>query len=388
MCKKIKLLFLVFLFALGFLSFTVQAEKENPTTQLQDLYEQTYQSSQAPELFNKLPSEVQKELENLGVESSNIQDLAKLNTGSVFSNLFSSFKKSFQNPMKILLRVVSLILLCALVSSLKLSFEESSTKKVISVCTTLCLSLIILDPIVNCINYISGIIHTASNFMLSFIPISVAIMFASGQTFSATSLNLLLLSAMELISQISSQFIVPVMNAFLAISVASSISPGIKLHSLTNMFSSISKWTLGIVSTIFVSLLGIQSIVSASADSFNSKTIKLAVSSFVPLVGGTLSEAFGTMQSCIRLLKSGVGAFAIIAIALIFLPAIVECVVWILTINIAKFMGDILDIETISNLLSSISKVLAVLLAVTISCVSVFLISSLLMLIIGGGIST
>ena len=51
-------------------------------------------------------------------------------------------------------------------------------------------------------------------------------------------------------------------------------------------------------------------------DVTTNKSVKFVVSSFVPIVGTALGEAFGTVHSCAKVLRSGVGAFGILAIGI------------------------------------------------------------------------
>ncbi len=387
-----KIIIFIFLaiasFAVSAFNF-VQAEAYlNNSDEINELYKKEYESSKIDDLWDKLPSEVQSELEQIGVKNDDITSVKDVKVQNVFSSLLTSFKKSAKRPMKTFANVLAIIILCSLAQGLKLSFEDNSTKKLMSICCVLCIVLSLVKPVSETIAYVSDVIQATSTFMLSYIPVCATLMLAAGQSFSAASFNLIMLAALEIISQLSSTVIVPLINAFFAIVIVASISPTIKLHSLADMFASVSKWLLGIVTTVFVALLSIQNIVASAADSVGNRATKFVFSSFVPVVGGTLSEAISSIQSCIKLLKSGVGAFVIIAIAVMFVPAFVQCAVWMLSINLSKYISEILDMQLLSKLLSSISKVISILLAVSISCIAIFIVSTFIILVIGGNIST
>ncbi len=385
-----KIIACIFLFILFFCScnFTQAKAYTDDTKEINELYEQELEASKAQELWDKLPYDTQTELKKIGVDIDKLTDINKLSAQNIFSSLLSGFTQSIRNPLKIFASVISIIILSALVEGINISFKESSKKHFLSICSVLCIALVLIKPIIEVISYISSAIQATSNFMLSYIPVCVTLMLAAGQSFSAASFNLTMLAALEAISQLCSCVIVPLINAFFALSIVASISPSIGLHNLASMFASISKWLLGIVTTIFVALLSIQNIVASAADSMGNRAAKFVFSSFVPLVGGTLSEAISSIQSCIKLLKSGVGAFAIIAVAVMFIPALMQCTAWLLTVNLSKYISEILNIQGVSTLLSSISKIISVLLAVAISCISIFVVSTFMILVIGGNIST
>lgn len=109
------------------------------------------------------------------------------------------------------------------------------------------------------------------------------------------------------------------------------------------------------------------------------------IGSFVPVVGGALEDAFGTVQSCVKLLKSGVGAFGLLAGAFIFLPVILECVLWILTLSACSAIGEIFALKEITTLLKATTKVLETMLAIILCSMTVLMISTVLILVIGGG---
>ena len=62
---------------------------------------------------------------------------------------------------------------------------------------------------------------------------------------------------------------------------------------------------------------------ASSADGMIVKGVKMAAS-FVPVVGGALGEAYTSVAASISLLKSTVGIYAIIALALTCIPCAVR----------------------------------------------------------------
>lgn len=380
--KIIALIFLLIIFCFNFKCASAKQleEKENTNEILTELY----QESGADELFDKLPDDAKKSFNEAGIDVSDLKSLANLNIKNIFYKLAINFKQSLANPIKILARVLAVLILCSLIYGFNLSFKKASMQKVLSTCATLFVAILIVTPVIKCINFMSSAISGTSKFMLSYVPIQVGLIAASGQSLSAYSFNLIMLSVLGAISQISSLFLVPILNAFLAIGVSSSISPNLKLKNISEIFASIAKWSLGIITTVFAGIASIENIVSSSADNLNNKAAKFAISSFVPIVGKTLSESFSTFQSCVKLLKSGVGAFAIIGVMVIFLPAILQCIVWIFCTKIGKMFSDILGFENISTLFEAITKVIVVLFSLAISCIVIFLFSTFLTLTIGG----
>ena len=142
---------------------------------------------------------------------------------------------------------------------------------------------------------------------------------------------------------------------------------------------------LSIVMTIFVSLLTIQNLIGVAADNAGTKAVKFAVSNFIPVVGGALSDAYTTVQSCVKVLKSGVGAFGILAAGVIFLPVLLELILWLAAVNLSAVVGDLFELKEISALLRSVGKVISAMIAIVVCCMVILIISTVLLLLIGGG---
>ena len=136
----------------------------------------------------------------------------------------------------------------------------------------------------------------------------------------------------------------------------------------------------GIISTLFVGALGIQSIVAGAVDSVGSRAFKFVISGCIPVVGSALSDAFLTVQGCVKLLKSSVGAFFLLAIILTFAPIFVKCVMWNFLSTLCAGIGEAFGIVPINKVLKNVSDVLNILIAVLTCFVVILVISTVIVL--------
>lgn len=384
----------VLLFLLTFLFLctpvTYYAAQDDGETQrdkeqsINEIYDEQLKNSGAEELFGELPPGAQKSLEDIGVDSPSWEQLNSLSFGAIVSKLMNMFGEQSSAPLAAAGKVLALMLLCALIDGMKLSFGEKPLGGIVGAVGTLCICGVLIYPIVQTIVTSAGIIKTASSFLLLYIPIMAGVMIAAGQAVSGASYYALMMGAGQVVTQIASNIIVPLLNIFLGLSVVSSVSQRINLQGICNLFSKVTKWVLTFVMSVFVSVLTFQTIIGTAADSAGVRAARFAISSFVPVVGGALSDAFLTVQSCVKMLKSGIGIFAVLGSAFIFLPALLECLVWLLTINLCAAAGDVFGPAAPSALLRAAGKVVSTLVAVLLCCMTVFIISTTIILMIGG----
>ena len=387
MMKKMVCVFLLTVAAL-FLHTTVFAASSSSSVSssldFSQYYQEQMKQSGADRLQEKLPDDTQKILRQLGIEGSDWSSITSVTPQNYFQKILSVFTGKAKNPLRVLASVVSVILLCALLDGLKLSFGEKPLGGVIGMVGTLCICVLVVQPIVACISDAADVLKAACDFLLACVPVLVAVMAAAGQSVSAGSYHLLMIAAGNVISIFSTTILVPMMNLFLALSIVSSVSPGINLNGLCNVLNKAVKWVMGLGMTLFTGLVTMHSLVAASQDSTAARAAKFVVGSFVPVVGNALGEALNTVTSCVKMLKSGVGAFGLLAGLLIFLPVIAECILWMLTLLLCSGISQVFELDGITGLLKASSDVVSTMLAILFCCMTVLIISTVVMLLIGG----
>ena len=167
-------------------------------------------------------------------------------------------------------------------------------------------------------------------------------------------------------------------------SIKGQVVPDIKLSGLMNSFSKTIKWLMSFVFTLFTALLTLKSVFSSSVDNVSARAVRYTMSSFIPVVGGALSEAYRTVHGSVGVLKSGVGVFVIIAVVFVFVPVIIRLIVWLITVNLCKTFAEVTSLQSPGLMLSSVSTVLSLLLSVVFCIIALFVITTALIMMIGG----
>ena len=113
----------------------------------QNLLEDYWEESGLQELWDKIPQEARELLENLGL--SGIPGTVEGMTPQAFlSTLWSSFLDYLKTPLRLLISLVGIIILCAMLESFGSSFNTSGVEPIFNVVVTVFISSIIINPIV------------------------------------------------------------------------------------------------------------------------------------------------------------------------------------------------------------------------------------------------
>lgn len=369
--KKIIIALCATFFLLSLSTITVMATDTN------EIYDTT-------ELYESLSDEVKDNLSKLGICGVDSDSLQNLTFSDVTDEIINLAGENLDSPLKGLVSITALLLICSLLSNYKTTLSSDISDS-INIAAVLCVTCTAAFPTLKVIENTADVIKTATDFMLAFIPVIVIVMSVSGHSISGASYYSVMLAAGQGVAQLSSKVVVPFLNMFLGIAVTGGVCPEVKLSGINSLISKLVKWLLGFAMAVFTAVLSFRQIISVSADDVSTRAVRFTLSSFIPIVGSALSEAYKTVQGSVNLLKSGLGVFAIISISFVFLPMILQCVLWIFTLTIGKSIAEVLDVSKVKDLLEGITAVISTMLAIVLCIMSIYIISTALVLVMGRG---
>ena len=380
--KKLGLIAFVFA-VLFFMPVTVSAQQisdEEYDEYINDLSK----SLKLDELYESLSEESKKALAQIGVSNISANSLSQISFSDVMGQLSDMVLTQSGKVFSSLGIITAVLLLYALSEGFMQNLTADTMREVLSVVCALCMAGVLVMPVSEVIDAADSAIKTASDFMLSFIPVMVTVLVSCGKTLAGSGYYSLMIFVAEAISQLCSKLITPMLNVFLGVSICSAVVPQLKLQSMTDLFSKTIKWLLSFSFTIFSALLTFRTLIATSIDSVSTRAVRFTMSSFIPVVGAALSEAYKTVQGSVNVLKNGIGVFVIFAVAIVFLPIIIRLMLWNFSISLCKTISQVLSISIPGEMLKSLSTVLSVLLAVVLCIMALFIISTALIITAGG----
>lgn len=331
-----------------------------------------------------VPKGAQDFLSSLNADMKNPQSLLDISFIDFFERIVNEVKGTLAKPIAMFTTVVAAMLLCALLNSVKTSFKGGSYERAFSAVSVLCVCGTLIVPVYTLLKSTSELIGVAAKFMLSFVPIYSGIIASSGKPLLATTYQFSVVGVIQLISEISSVVILPLLSIYLAFCLVGATSNQINVEGVTKGVKTTATVILTFMLSIFVGLLTIQGVVASSADSLSLKTAKFAVSTFLPVVGSAMSEALSSVSGSMGLMRSAVGGFSILALIGVFLPNVITIILTSLVMSCSAAIGDLLGTTEIASLMRSIGSVLSILLGVVLTFFAMMAVSIGIMLTIGG----
>lgn len=362
----------------GFCPLVSAAEDE-------DIYTRQGEVTGASEILSSLPEETKRELTSLGIDLTDGRSVTELSLGEVFASMLDSAKDSAGQPMSAAAVCMAMIMLIALAQGTDIRLGRGTLSGVSGAVGAVCICSVLSLPLCSLASRCAELISGACGFMLCYIPVLSGLLACSGSGAAAASYYTSLTAAAGFAGTVADKAVVPLTNVFLALSLGAAMSTGLKLSPLCTSVYKLCVRLLTLVMGVFSAVLSAQTLVTSSVDAVSRRTLRFAVGSFVPVVGGVLSETISTFGGSLELLRRGAGVLVMIAAAALLMPLLMECMVWQLCFFLITTASRLLSLEPLSRALDGAASAVRLLTALLLSMLVLFIISTVTVIIAGGG---
>ncbi len=234
---------------------------------------------------------------------------------------------------------------------------------------------IVLKLVLDVLHSSSDAIALMQSQMEAIFPILLTLMTAIGGTVSASTFQPFMAILSSGIAKMFSAILVPVFIFSIVFCTVGAVSKNVKLEKFSKFFTSLFSWIVGVVFTVFVAFLSVSGLTSATADSISLKTAKFAIKSYVPMVGGYLSDGMSVIVCSSVLVKNAIGISGLILlVATVFAPIIKVGVLALLFKLTSAILEPLCDKE-LPDFLFAIAKALNMLVVCLFAVGLMYLIS-------------
>lgn len=379
----------------GGLSSTQEtAEQTSPTAEeqvgaLEQLTRQKARQLWEEHLSDALPQTARQQLEDWYWQEPFEQngwdwgELWQRMNRSIQEKLRTLLHELLDEPLRLLGTLIGMVVLCAVLGAMRQNGTASGMDDPFGVVAAASALVLLGEPVFGCVERTVQSLRECSLFVMSFAPVLSGILIAGGSPASAGAYNLMLYFVSQLLAELASKTLLPLLGVYLALCILSPLAPFLQVGQLTRAIHRLTCWGLGVLTTLFVGILSLQTVIGSGGDGILLKTSKFLVGSFVPVIGGTLSDAMGAARSCLHLMKGLVGSLGMAVAVLTFLPVLIEVTGWYLMLHTAAWAAQMLDCSRMSSVLRSVASAFSILLALVVCFGLLVLVSTTMVLSVG-----
>lgn len=338
------------------------------------------------DIIGKINMETEDFLPALDIRAMTLSLLKGEQTLTFQGTVNGLFKYLFREVVvnfSLLAKLMILSILCAFLNNLSNAFESEAVDKLAYIVCYLVIIAIAVQSFSVATKIGLNAINDMVNFMQALLPILLTFLMATGGITTTALFQPIIIGSVGIISTLTKDIIVPIIFFSAILSIINHMTDKIQISKLALLLKQICILLMGLTLTVFTGIITIQGVAASTADGVAIRTAKFAVDKFIPIVGGFLTEAVDTIMGCSLLLKNGIGALGLIALAFIVVMPLLKILSLILIYKIASAIIEPIIDGQLSNCLKEMSNSLTMLFAAVLTVAIMFFIA--VTIIVGAG---
>lgn len=277
---------------------------------------------------------------------------------TVFKYVGSLLFAEVKSRLPALLSLLSVLLLCSLLGCLNTERLGSGVgdivhfvgyAAIVTTVTALCYSLV--SSALSAVDKVSSVVQAV-------FPALLALMISTGATAQAALYSPTALFIDGFTTIFIKNFTFPCVLAMLALSVVSNITKTVKLKGFIDFLSGIMKWGIGLAATVFSLFLTVKGISGGLADGVTVRTLKYALNSSVPLVGGILSGGADVVVAAASLVRGALGLTTLVIVFGVVLMPVIKIAALTLALRVVNAVAQPFSSDRVYSFINSAVSVL------------------------------
>lgn len=303
--------------------------------------------------------------------------------GSFIAYMASILGINVLSYLPVIAAVIAIAVAYNIMSSLRGKFASDSVQNIVYFACVSLLMVILFTQMFAMIGTVKQFVSDLQKQMSIFFPVLLTLMTAIGAGSSVAVYRPGVAILASGISELIIVFILPAFIISVVLTAVGNLSDGVKLGKLSDFFSGSSKWLLGTAFFLFSAFMAVQGITASVYDGVSIRTAKFAISKYVPIIGGYLSDGLNLVMSGSVLVKNALGTTAIVLLFVSVLPVIIQVLVLNLSLRFAGAVIEPFGDGRMSALVTNLGKNLTLLISIVLAIAFLYFVFLILIVCTG-----
>ncbi len=270
---------------------------------------------------------------------------------------------SLRQALPLLAAVSGILVLSAVLRAVGAT-SGAGTGRAFSFCSVTVLTLLLLRQSLSGVSRLRAWFEMLCTLAGSMLPM-MGTLYALGGNVGAAAANHTVMSAFLSVAQmLCTRAVLPVAGICLLLAVCDALTGRAALKPLGNLIKRTFTLGFSFLMLLLSFLLGLQTTLAAGSDTLALRTVRFAAGSFLPVVGGSVSEAMKTVAGSISYLRTLAGSGGILVLFLFFLPTFLTVLTTRIVFLLCGALAELLEAKSEGRVLSELASVYGFFLAV------------------------
>lgn len=279
----------------------------------------------------------------------------------LFSYLLSGLKNESGAALRLFAALLGMVLLGRVIT--EMGEGEKPFSRVSGVLISAVCALAFFTAVSGSVHRVGAYLGDLKTFLNASTPILTALLVAGGNTAAGGSAAASFSLGLVLLENLLTGVLYPLTGVCFAMGLLDTVSPDLHLGGVSKQLKWLYMTILGVASAVSTAALSFQTTLAASADSVAMRSARYAVGSMIPLVGGSIGAALGTLGSSLSLVRNTVGVSSVAVVLLLTLPELIYLFLARLAVSAAGTAAEAVGFTAGEKLLGSFLKIYDMLLA-------------------------
>ena len=271
--------------------------------------------------------------------------------------------------------LLGVVLLCGVAESFLAAAEQPAVPQVVPVAGALAITLVAAGDFQRMMGLGVETMEELDVFAKALLPTLSAAVAASGGIASASAKQVATVFFSNLLLTLIRNVLLPLVYFYVASAAAGAMLPGEPLKRIAAGIKKVVTWALTGSLVLFTGYLTLTGAASTSADALVLQMTRSVISTAVPVVGGIISQASGSVLSGAGLLKNSLGVFGMLAVLATCLTPFLHMAVQYLLYKVTAFLAGTAGNGTLVELIDALGSAFGLVLGMVGSCALLLLIS-------------
>ena len=293
--------------------------------------------------------------------------------GATVGRYFLSFLPSF-------ITILIICILKSMLSGVTADFLDNSTTEVVHIVVYAGVITVLMSGVVGVIKTVSDTVGALATFSEAVFPVLLTLLSAVGGATSVAAYTPMLAVLSQGIIGIIVKIILPAFISVVVFTVVGNVSKSVKLEKLVSLIKTASTWIIGVVFGLFATFLTAQGITGGIVDKFGFNVAKFALSGYVPILGGYLSDGFDLISASIVIVKNAFGYFSAMTLIAVVVFPLLKVMAFSLLLRVTSAIVEPIGDERVAKLLHTLAENLNLLITALAGIGFLFFIMIMLMI--------
>ncbi|MBQ3177118.1 MAG: hypothetical protein IJB52_04820 [Clostridia bacterium] len=280
----------------------------------------------------------------------------------------------FQNALINLVSLFGIILCIAAIQQ----WTETTAGSLFGFCSDVCMALTVFQTAGTLFFMLQQFLEQLCQVMTGMIPVMTAVCYSSGEITTASVNRISMTMFVTVLNTLQRWLFMPLGQALFSLGILTAVCTQVQLGGFVAGVKKLFMTMLSFMLLVYSFVYGIQNTLAKSADSLGLRTIKFAMGNFIPVVGGTVSDAFSAVREGLGYIRVMTGAGGIIILVLMLLPVAVSVWVFDLVLTCSHTTAELLGCTQSARMLADTRSVLQLMSALVWLAATFFLFAVIL----------